>query len=381
MEKGWDINRQGSRGRAVRFESVHCPRLLGLGSSNYPRARRLPSLTSEAGNTTCSTSNICFSLPPLSISISIFDKSAQSSHCSGDDNVPIQYNQVRNWFQNHSSRMMMMPPVAEEHHLVAISYSGNIPSDGGQVQFEAKSARNVVWYDVAAFPSHRFKKTKDPEVLVRFTWLGPEDDEWVDVQKCVRLRSLQCVAALPGDLILCFKEGKEQAQYFDAHVLQVQRRRHDVRGCRCRFLVCYDHDHSEEFVPLSKVCRRPETDHFHQKAQKQHKMMVVNTEKVTRGGAPIPPDQGGPSDKPVSPLLDAPTSTRSKSVAHVEMGDAEAARNDEAANEAHGDKMNHEGDFSFRVAWYHLSDDGFPIKHNVDRLPPPLIADLNGDGR
>lgn len=41
------------------------------------------------------------------------------------------------------------------------------------------------------------------------------------------------------------QEGKEQALYFDAHVLDVQRRRHDIRGCRCRFLVRYDHDQSE----------------------------------------------------------------------------------------------------------------------------------------
>ena len=42
-----------------------------------------------------------------------------------------------------------------------------------------------------------------------------------------------------------YQEGKEQALYFDAHVLDAQRRRHDVRGCRCRFLVRYDHDQSE----------------------------------------------------------------------------------------------------------------------------------------
>ncbi|XBI50799.1 hypothetical protein VPH35_114155 [Triticum aestivum] len=241
--------------------------------------------------------------------------------------------------------MMMMPPVAEEHHPVDVSYSGNIPSDGGQVLFEAKSARNGAWYDVAAFLSHRPTETKHPELLVRFTWLGPEEDEWVDVQKCVRLRSLQCVAVLPGDLILCFKEGKDQAQYFDAHVLQVQRRTHDVRGCRCRFLVCYDHDRSEVILLLSTLayfqqCRQPETDHMHQISQKPHTIMDVNTDKVMRGGVPIPLNQGEASDKPVAPLLDAPTSTRSNSVAHVEMEDAEAAPNDEAANEAHGNKMN-----------------------------------------
>ena len=42
-----------------------------------------------------------------------------------------------------------------------------------------------------------------------------------------------------------YQEGKEQALYYEAHVLDVQRRRHDVRGCRCRFLVLYDHDQFE----------------------------------------------------------------------------------------------------------------------------------------
>jgi hypothetical protein len=43
--------------------------------------------------------------------------------------------------------------------------------------------------------------------------------------------------------------------------------------------------------------------------------------------------------------------------------------------------LHHDGDFSFRESWYHLADEDFPIKYEADRLPPPLIADLNGDGR
>ncbi|KAL0730419.1 hypothetical protein Bca4012_026512 [Brassica carinata] len=31
-------------------------------------------------------------------------------------------------------------------------------------------------------------------------------------------------------------------------------------------------------------------------------------------------------------------------------------------------------------AWFHLYDD-YPVKHESDHLPPPLIADLNGDGK
>ena len=46
------------------------------------------------------------------------------------------------------------------------------------------------------------------------------------------------------------QEGKDQALYFDAHVLDAQRRRHDVRGCRCRFLVRYDHDQSEVYLVI-----------------------------------------------------------------------------------------------------------------------------------
>ncbi|KAG5241169.1 FG-GAP REPEAT-CONTAINING PROTEIN [Salix purpurea] len=42
--------------------------------------------------------------------------------------------------------------------------------------------------------------------------------------------------------------------------------------------------------------------------------------------------------------------------------------------------LQHEGDFSFREAWFHLSDD-YPIKYETDRLPPPIVSDLNGDGK
>lgn len=149
---------------------------------------------------------------------------------------------------------------------VPVQNVGRSVSDNSQMEFEAKSARDGAWYDVASFLSHRSVESGEPEVLVRFAGFGAEEDEWVNVRKHVRQRSLpcessECVAVLPTDLILCFQEGKDQALYYDAHVLDAQRRRHDVRGCRCRFLVRYDHDQSEEIVALRKVCRRPETDY------------------------------------------------------------------------------------------------------------------------
>lgn len=42
--------------------------------------------------------------------------------------------------------------------------------------------------------------------------------------------------------------------------------------------------------------------------------------------------------------------------------------------------LQHEGDFSFREAWFHLSEE-YPIKFEAERLPPPIVADLNGDGK
>ncbi|KAJ6814006.1 protein SAWADEE HOMEODOMAIN-like protein 2 [Iris pallida] len=204
---------------------------------------------------------------------------------------PIQPKQVWNWFQNRRyaqrakvvkappGKLSVVPMPRDDDSLPFRNVNVNVPpstsaplgagknpENAAQVEFEAKSARDGAWYDVAVFLSHRMFDTDDPEVRVRFSGFGVEEDEWVNVRKFVRQRSLpcenaECVAVLPGDLILCFQEGKEQALYFDAHVLDAQRRRHDVRGCRCRFLVRYDHDQSEEIVPLRKVCRRPETDY------------------------------------------------------------------------------------------------------------------------
>ena len=42
--------------------------------------------------------------------------------------------------------------------------------------------------------------------------------------------------------------------------------------------------------------------------------------------------------------------------------------------------LQHEGEFSFKEAWLHLSDE-YPIKYEAERLPPPIVVDLNGDGK
>ncbi|RZC48025.1 hypothetical protein C5167_040972 [Papaver somniferum] len=77
--------------------------------------------------------------------------------------------------------------------------------------------------------------------------ITPDEYELLNVRKHVRHSSIlylaaECGALLPGDLVFRFLEKQVQAFYLDAHVLNAQIWRHDVRGCCCRFLVHYDHD-------------------------------------------------------------------------------------------------------------------------------------------
>ncbi|XP_071723608.1 protein SAWADEE HOMEODOMAIN HOMOLOG 2-like [Rutidosis leptorrhynchoides] len=191
--------------------------------------------------------------------------------------IPVPRDESRNVFP-HASAASSLPmpitapvpapiptPVPVPSGTLDIQHPGRGAAET-TMEFEAKSARDGAWYDVQCFLAHRNFDSSDPEVQVRFVGFGSDEDEWMNVRRHVRQRSLpceasECVAVLPGDLILCFQEGKDQALYFDAHVLDAQRRRHDARGCRCRFLVRYDHDQAEEIVPLRKVCRRPQTDY------------------------------------------------------------------------------------------------------------------------
>ncbi|XP_034200918.1 protein SAWADEE HOMEODOMAIN HOMOLOG 1-like isoform X2 [Prunus dulcis] len=102
-------------------------------------------------------------------------------------------------------------------------------------------------------------------LLVRgklFVGFGAEEDEWVNVKRAVRERSVplehsECQNLKVGDLVLCFQERRDQAIYYDAHIIEIQRKMHDIRGCRCLFSIRYNHDNMEERVRLRRLCRRP----------------------------------------------------------------------------------------------------------------------------
>ncbi|XP_038698376.1 protein SAWADEE HOMEODOMAIN HOMOLOG 1-like isoform X1 [Tripterygium wilfordii] len=199
-----------------------------------------------------------------------FQKIAKSFNCSsGRAGKPIiKWTEVQTWFQERDKHCMPMPevvpaasPLRKTRGRSPIKAGKELP-DLSELEFEAKSSTDGAWYDVESFLTHRFRNSGEAEVLVRFVGFGAEEDEWINVKKAVRERSIplehtECNAVKVGDLVLCFQERREQSIYYDAHVIEIQRRLHDIRGCRCLFLIRYDHDKTEERVHLRRLCRRP----------------------------------------------------------------------------------------------------------------------------
>ncbi|KAG5229143.1 protein SAWADEE HOMEODOMAIN [Salix suchowensis] len=179
--------------------------------------------------------------------------------------------QVQSWFQDRLKKSQ--PQVASSN--MALKLLTNLSdastsfgatesnaSDLSELIFEALSSKDNAWYDVASFLNYRVLCSGELEVRVRFAGFRNTDDEWVNVRRAVRERSIplepsECQRVKVGDLVLCFQEREERAVYCDAHILEINRQLHDINSCRCTFVVRYDHDDIEEKVQLDRLCRRP----------------------------------------------------------------------------------------------------------------------------
>ncbi|MCE3049441.1 hypothetical protein HAX54_044822 [Datura stramonium] len=189
------------------------------------------------------------------------------SHSKDRAGKPIvKWSEVQTWFQSRQKSCLLkdnsaevnrkLPDVTEECAL-----DKNVP-DLSDLQFEARSSEDGAWYDVDTFISHRFLSSGEPEVLVRYAGFGSEEDEWINVRKSVRERSValensECNKVRVGDPVLCFQERKDDARYVEARILEIQKKFHDIRGCRCLFVIQYDHDKTKETVHLRRLCFRP----------------------------------------------------------------------------------------------------------------------------
>ncbi|XP_002515974.2 protein SAWADEE HOMEODOMAIN HOMOLOG 1 isoform X1 [Ricinus communis] len=189
----------------------------------------------------------------------------------------ITWEQVQSWFEDRQkeSRPRVSPSPLSLKLFVDLSnakISSDAPessrnskgkvTDLSELIFEARSSRDNAWYDVAAFLNYRVLSTGELEARVRFSGFRNTDDEWVNVKRAVRERSIplepsECHRVKVGDLVLCFRERFDQAVYCDAHVVGIQRRPHEAASCRCIFVVRYDHDNTEEAAQLERLCCRP----------------------------------------------------------------------------------------------------------------------------
>ncbi|KAK2392409.1 hypothetical protein P8452_29319 [Trifolium repens] len=193
-----------------------------------------------------------------------YQKLAKSFNCSsGRAGKPvIKWTEIQSWFQTK----LQDSPQVPENELVSPQdpqcNEGETDRDPSELEFEARSSKDGAWYDVETFLAHRFVSTGEAEVRVRFVGFGAEEDEWVNIKNSVRERSVpfentECSNLKIGDPVLCFQERRDQAIYYDSHIVEIQRRMHDIRGCRCDILIRYDHDNSEERVRLRRLCHRP----------------------------------------------------------------------------------------------------------------------------
>ncbi|CAH9066464.1 unnamed protein product [Cuscuta epithymum] len=141
---------------------------------------------------------------------------------------------------------------------------GERAAELSDLAFEALSAKDLAWYDVATFLNYRVTHSGELEVRVRFAGFRNDQDEWVSIRKGVRERSIplapsECEKVEPGDLVLCFRENEDYgyALYCDAHIVEIERNPHDITACTCIFVVRYDFDNFEDKVESNKICCRP----------------------------------------------------------------------------------------------------------------------------
>uniref|UniRef100_A0A0E0B1S2 SAWADEE domain-containing protein n=1 Tax=Oryza glumipatula TaxID=40148 RepID=A0A0E0B1S2_9ORYZ len=183
-------------------------------------------------------------------------KLAEEFNCSPGrvGSKALQAVQVQEWFRQKFPASTVIPPclpTGSEEKALASQASAPVSEEK-----PPSSEENALAVDTS------ISNDIGEEVRVRFQGFGAEEDEWINVRKAIRLQSIplessECKLIREGDLVLCFKESNDEALHFDAHVLEIQRKQHDIRGCRCVFLVEYDHDGTQERVNLRRLSRRP----------------------------------------------------------------------------------------------------------------------------
>ncbi|KAK1360198.1 SAWADEE domain-containing protein [Heracleum sosnowskyi] len=216
-------------------------------------------------------------------------KFSSSAHRIGK--ASIQCKQVESWFHEKHNRMAAKDTEHTSFKAFVSSLrnkasGSSSPATSGQVvpltdtirtpykskaervaelsdlRYEALSAKDGAWFDVASFLNYRVLYSGEIEVRVRFSGFNHDEDEWVNMRRAVRERSIplepsECDKIKVGDPVLCYRANADHALYSDAHILEIERNIHDAEACSCMFLVRFDYDNTEAKVDLTQVCCRP----------------------------------------------------------------------------------------------------------------------------
>ncbi|KAG5540655.1 hypothetical protein RHGRI_020775 [Rhododendron griersonianum] len=147
----------------------------------------------------------------------------------------VKWTEVQSWFHNRKQSYPLMDASSPNSlEKLSVAPEGETIPDLSELEFEAKSSKDGAWYDVDAFLAHRFLSSGEAEVRLRFIGFGSEEDEWINVKNAIRVRSLPLEHSECGKVKVGDQERRDQAIYYDVHIVEIQRRVHDIRGCRTR---------------------------------------------------------------------------------------------------------------------------------------------------
>ncbi|KAM1022412.1 hypothetical protein ACFX15_042552 [Malus domestica] len=177
----------------------------------------------------------------------------------------VKWTELQSWFENRvkeSPNICRNYPSNKAHKSSEIPKEEKIP-DVSELEFEARSSKDGAWYDVEKFLAHRFLRTGETEVRVRFVGFRAEEDEWVNVKKAVRERSVplehsECRTLKVGDHVLCILERRDEAIYYDSHIYRYPKENARYKGPPVSSQSgIIPTTARRERVRLRRLCRRP----------------------------------------------------------------------------------------------------------------------------
>ncbi|KAL8503231.1 hypothetical protein ACS0TY_022105 [Phlomoides rotata] len=133
----------------------------------------------------------------------------------------LKWSEIQSWFEKNQQKCHFKETSFDAVKKLPESFTQYIATEilkmpegekcreASTLEYEVRS-KDGAWYDVDMFLSHRIPRPGEVEVCVRYVGFGADEDEWVNVKKDVRERSVpfdnsECQKVKVGDLVVCFQ--------------------------------------------------------------------------------------------------------------------------------------------------------------------------------